>query len=924
MATSFSRRLARLLGRVFRWTLWLVLIAALAVQLRILSDGGLRLPAFARDEIIRRLADRGISFQAEAIWLDPAGRILLVHPRLGLAGQNDPFASAHGVVVSFQRRALLAGEFRATRVEVADLSLSLPARLSPTGATQSLMEAGEFRLSHAPGSGQWSVDQASARLLSIPAAFSGTLPAVDATAGTTRAPAALARDIVRQAASLYRQLARLPLDRLRVVRVDLSPERLALSTELPALARSDYPSLPASVPDFSFSEVRADILFPLGRDADEPAELRLRARSLQASAPLALEGDDVVLRLAARAAVLDSAATTGEPISVSIAASRVRKTDSSVPAIPLVADARFTPNTGKLDLEFSTRLADTPWMARISGSAVDRSGEVTATGSLTPALLDQVRPFLPEKARPILQLTDPLSLAVSAEFAPGAKPARVVARAASGRAVAGHVPFNRAGAVLLYEPGEHRFRADELLLAQGDSLAVGSYEMDTETLAFRFLLDGPFRPASISGWFSGWWDRFWEHFHFGPVAPAASVDIQGVWREPDLTTVFVGAASGPMRLRDLDLDTLHTRVRVAAGSTDLIGFRGTKGPCVAEGGALRLLAHDHDTLVRLHFDVRSDFPIDALPRLFPDEGAALTKPFALESSPRIHLVGETHGPASATPTRQRYDLALSVDAPMRYSGFPLDHLSLRVERRDADVHLRDIRAGFASGLATGEATLSGPEADRWLAFDVSLSDANLDLVQTRWREFQTIRPASAPTDRPASSAKKKVPASSAKESKPTGGKISARLAATGPLENPLAYSGAGEARITGADLANIRLMGPVSSVLGEIGIKFTTLVLTEAEARLSLDQNRLAFQELRLTGPSALVEAKGVYALPEGTLDFKAKIHPFEQGGGILSSTASFVTSPLSSVLEVDLAGTLDEPTWSFSYGPTKLLRRLF
>ena len=921
-------RLARLFFGLVRWTLWLVLLAALAIQVRILVDGGFRLPAFAQNYLVRRLAGEGVSFEAEAIWFAPNGRLMLVRPRLGLKGQDSPVASARAVALQIRRRELLAGRIRPTEIELADLSLSLPAIASPTGAVQPLLEAGEFRLSRPPGADNWTVDQASARLLSIPAAFTGTLPAASAEATPRRPADQIARDTLRRAADLYRQLARLPLDRLRVVRVDLAPDRLSLSTELPALSLSDYPLLPAHFPDVSLEEVQASLVLPLSRPTTELGELRLHARRLAVPAPYLLEGEDVGLRLAARGQNLRLGQTGDKAVDLSIAAARFRKTDLPLPAIPLVADLRFAAAGGTLDLDLSARLADAPWNARLSGTVADRAGSLSAKGELTPALLDEARRFLPPVARPVLELTDPLRLDVSALIAPGAEPVRVVARAASGRAVAGHVPFDRAGAVLVYEPSAARLRADELVLVQDDSLAAGSYEMDTETLAFRFLLGGRLRPMAIEGWFSGWWDRFWDNFRFGPAPPSAEVDIQGVWREPDLTTVFVQASSGAMRLRELELDTLHTRLQVAASGFDILGFRATRDNHAADGSFVRVLGPDHDTVSRMSFDVRSDFPIEALPRLFPDEGPELVQPFALASAPRVHLVGETFGPASASPGRQRYDLTLSVDQPLRYSGFPLDHLALRLERRDSDIHLRDLRAGFASGLATGEATISGPEADRWLAFDVSLADADLDLVQTRWKEFQATRPPE-PATAPAPEKAKKSAASAkdakeSKDAKPLGGRISAHLAATGPLDNPLGYSGRGDAKITGADLANIRLMGPVSSLLGEIGIGFTTLKLTEAGTRLALDQNRLVFEDLRLTGPSALIESKGVYALPAGSLDFKAKIRPFDQGGGILSSTANFFTSPLSAVLEVDLSGTLDEPAWTFSYGPTKLLRRLF
>ena len=186
MAPSSPSRFARLrsaLAVLLRWSLWLALAAALVLQLRVLAEGGLRLPAFAQESISRRLAEKGFSFRAEAVWLDPRGRVLVIAPRLGLAaGAGTPveFASAHAVALQLRRRELLRGRFDFTRVEITGLGLALPAIHSPTGADQPLLEGGEFLLARAPGSPDWKLEQSSARVLSIPTAFTGALPRASA------------------------------------------------------------------------------------------------------------------------------------------------------------------------------------------------------------------------------------------------------------------------------------------------------------------------------------------------------------------------------------------------------------------------------------------------------------------------------------------------------------------------------------------------------------------------------------------------------------------------------------------------------------------------------------------------------------------------------------------------------------------------
>jgi hypothetical protein len=129
--------------------------------------------------------------------------------------------------------------------------------------------------------------------------------------------------------------------------------------------------------------------------------------------------------------------------------------------------------------------------------------------------------------------------------------------------------------------------------------------------------------------------------------------------------------------------------------------------------------------------------------------------------------------------------------------------------------------------------------------------------------------------------------------------------------------------ITGAELGEINLLGILSSLLRPTIFNFTTLQLDTARANFSLVGRTLEFSELRLTGPRAAIEAQGGYRLDTKTLDFAAKIRPFDTSETFLGATFGAVLSPLSSVLEVKLGGALDQPSWSFVYGPTNLLRVL-
>jgi hypothetical protein len=99
--------------------------------------------------------------------------------------------------------------------------------------------------------------------------------------------------------------------------------------------------------------------------------------------------------------------------------------------------------------------------------------------------------------------------------------------------------------------------------------------------------------------------------------------------------------------------------------------------------------------------------------------------------------------------------------------------------------------------------------------------------------------------------------------------------------------------------------------------------LNKVDTAFELQGDRLRFDDLRITGPSALIQAKGNYLLRDGSLDFNAKVFPFDENSSVVGNAVGFVLTPFSRALEVKLRGTLNSPSWIFAYGPSRLLNTL-
>src|SRR5205823_7117456 len=124
--------------------------------------------------------------------------------------------------------------------------------------------------------------------------------------------------------------------------------------------------------------------------------------------------------------------------------------------------------------------------------------------------------------------------------------------------------------------------------------------------------------------------------------------------------------------------------------------------------------------------------------------------------------------------------------------------------------------------------------------------------------------------------------------------------------------------LSGAEIGEVPLFGPLSELL-----KFTALRFTSVKSDFKIDGARLDFPDLAVRGANSAIDAHGQYALDRGELDFKAKIFPFQESSNLIKSVVGAVLTPISNVFEVKLNGSLSKPLWAFVIGPTNFLRSL-
>ena len=883
------------------WTLWLLLVAILGGQIYVFTSHELALPGPVCRLIEQKLAAQGVSLTFERGMLDPSGHLLLENVRLGTPATSDALVTARSLHAKLTPWLLPAGRFEIEEVSVSGLDFHLPAMLSPSGDEEILANDIDFAVR--PHGRLIGIEHFTGRLagLSVQAHGAVRLPVTQAITDTASFVQNLAASYLKIGGQVHTVSDRLAALDLPLLDIQLSPldDRIAVAQ---VTLRAKGLMLPPvqGIHNASTGALTASTRFIIGGKNADLIGITGFVESVQL--PDIASARDLRFTLLA---ALSGGAQPLAPKQLDIQFSSLNWRDITVgPSCATLITGED--NTIKADL--SLLLAGSPWRVTTVLDPLQGAGQITLDGKVDAALLGVIGGFAQRDLAALLEPAEPAPLNATATFLPGWKVARVEGRLHSGAVRVRTVHLDETGAEFIYEGT--RVLCDNLVLRQGESLAHGIYEMDTKTKDFRFLLTGGLRPAGISGWFHPWWPKFWKDFDFAQSVPQADVDVAGRWGSPTATRVFVQAEGGATGLRGAAFDRVSTRLFIRPQWEDILDFKVVQNGHEASGSFSRLAAHETKAWLSMAFAVESSLPLATIEQLLGNDAAKLLKPYRFAGTPNLTLTGRADGASAPGGPSQHIVITLQSTGPASYHGFPLADLAFTAQLHDGAVDIPSLSLEVVGGRATGKAKVWGAGLARRISFDATLTGAHLGSAITT---LSPPKPEAPPADE-----KTKL-----RNQRLEQGRVNLSLAAEGLYGDFHTFQGAGRAEITGADLGQLNLLGPLSELLRGTILNFSSFSLNTLNAQFDVAGPLLKFGTVKITGPSAALEAKGDYDLRNHRLDFKAKVYPFDEYKSLVGSTVSLVLSPFSSVLEVKLQGTLEKPSWIFAYGPTRMLRTL-
>jgi hypothetical protein len=872
------------------WAVWLALSALLVAQIWIVTHRELALPGFALRALEHRLAASQVTARFGRAVFDPTGRFVIEHVQLFSPTHPTPLVTIRAAYAGLDFWALLVGNVRLHELRLTGAELHVPAMLSPSGTDEAVLSDldGIFHLSRS----DYSIALCTFRIAGLPVTGQGGfhLPA----AARSRASAMPMLDLLlqrylnagRKVLALRPQLDALEEPRLRL---QLAPsEKRGAVVEAEFFARTFHPAGPVRV---TMASVGAT--FPLLGDTAAPVRVKLEADGV------AWEGCGQARQLLvdlAGSLVPDRFAFTPQAVRAAAARGEVMAVPFETPLAD-VALAQFPRLQGDV-------------AARAGGSAVALHGEANVktgdgklelTGAISPALLGFARDKTRLAVLKRFELREPAVVQGTAEFASGWKPLRAEGDVSVRQAIAQDVAIDAARAHVTY--AGHDLRVNDLILLQGSNEARGSYSVDTVTRDYRFLLHGQMRPFDIAGWFKPSWSHFWDNFDFTVAPPVADVDVRGRWGTPRLSAVFCQVVADHPGIRGVPFDRVRTILFFRPYYYHVFEFTAEHAGRSAHGSFVLATDAQRATYRTLDFNGISDLDIAECARIYGPAGTALVAPLQFAEPPTVRSHGHLDGPANPGGPQRKVQIELTSHGRAAFHQFPLENLRFTADIDNDTIDLPKIEAGLGGGTAAANARLTGRADARRLAFDASLRSANLGHAIDAFEEYQTARQPAAP-ERP-----KGRFIENAAECE-----LSAALKAEGRYQDFFSYRGDGNFQIHGHGLIELPLLKLLFELLSKPLLNFKSQRLDNVQANFTVEGRRLVFPELKITGPSAAIEAGGEYLLDAKTLDFTARISPFKEHRFVLTDVLGAALSPLLSTLEVRLTGQLANPSWSLTF----------
>lgn len=458
---------------------------------------------------------------------------------------------------------------------------------------------------------------------------------------------------------------------------------------------------------------------------------------------------------------------------------------------------------------------------------------------------------------------------------------------------------------------ESTFNLDNILIERGKQWIDATFSQNNTSKDFKITLLGSIFPEQYSPLLPEWWPKIFKDIDFSQASYSYSDFVIYGGSVPAPEVFFFGyAAAHRAAYRGALIDESEMIVRGRGNYVELHNIDAKTSDGWAKGDVSFTSGKIPDRgplSVRYHID--SLMPLDVASKIFGGTIARIINDFEVTKLPRVKLDGVTFNDAYPQyADKDTFDLDADIDTPITFKKTPLDHLQFKLYSRPKAIHLRGLEFGYAEGNGTAQIDI---EDGNHLRINLSLRGANQAKAIEDLPSFDDVEDYLTQSE------------AQADEAIRSKGKLDLNLHVQGPIDNLHAFNGYGDFATNNEQIGSIQLLGPLSSLLKNTRLGFSSFNLDQMTARFAVEQEMINFSDLIIEGPRTKIWSQGTMHIPDQALNMDVRVKLFENIGNPDSTINTFrklLSSPLPNLLVFNLKGTIHDQKIRLRYDPRNFI----
>ncbi len=458
---------------------------------------------------------------------------------------------------------------------------------------------------------------------------------------------------------------------------------------------------------------------------------------------------------------------------------------------------------------------------------------------------------------------------------------------------------------------------NSLSLDRGEQYLDMNLLWNTKVQSYQSALRGFIIPNEYNEIMPTWWSSiFNDNFVFNSNSQLYGDFLVAGNIEPITETSFYGSVKGE--------NLSYKSVPIASGSLILRGRNNyseinrlsAKSPFGFINGNIQFTRFRDgiQNLASIRYDIDAKLPIKYARKLVSNKIESSFAAFNSEQPATILFSGAQFRENLYPKFQGKSYLQLAIDSngPVSYWGYPLDYLRFNLTAANDLVSIRELYFGFAKGAGSGDVDILNSKHSSEFCTQLSLKNADYNLALTRINVNNDLQ--------------QKIKKTVNNEEQPSS--ININLHAKGPANDLYKLKGHGDLTVQDSNLGSIPVLGPLSTLLQDTPLNFTSFNLNKMNGQFSIENEQLNFKKISISGPQSTVTASGTMQLKDYALDMNLDVDLF---GNVIRNNNGRATglqktikllNPLNYLLQFKLTGTLSEQHLQLFYSSDTIFER--